>query len=731
MSEPVLSVLFFWHQHQPYYKDPLANRYDMPWVPLHATKDYYDMVALLEEFPKIRANFNLVPSLLKQLDDYAVPGRAHDRFLSIAAKPAKDLSLEERLFLLQNFFMANWENMIDPYPRYRELLDKRGRSALPQEYGRIQQYFKEQDIRDLQVWFNLAWCDPLWREKDDLIRSLYDKGGNFTEEEKQALLAKQSWICSQVVPKYKELAEKGQIELTSTPFYHPILPLVCDTDVARIAMPQVFLPGRYRHPEDAALQIQRAITDHQTRFGAPPRGMWPSEGSVSPETARLFIQAGVNWIATDEGVLARSIDRFYREDIYEPYRYEIDGKSINFFFRDHELSDAIGFIYGSWDPAEAAANLIHRLHVLRKRLKERDAANPRPHVVPIILDGENCWEYYRRDGLPFLRELYKRLSEDPYLQTVRASDYLQQFPAARNLSSLWSGSWINNNFGVWIGHPEDNRAWDSLQRTRNFLSDFIDQNPNLRDSPDVATAWEEIMIAEGSDWCWWYGDDHSSANDEMFDYLFRKHLMNVYTLLGAKIPDDLFIAIKGKKARAEIKEPIDFITPKIDGKVSSYYEWQAAGIYETEAGATGTMHRAQNMLKTLYFGFDLKNLYFRLDMPRLATDENIENLTIKLSFLKPEKHQVQILFDPSKQPHLFLLNPNQPTLTANAENPAVAYTKVLELAIPISYFTDTSQGFEVVVSIERQGLEQERWPLSATIRIPVPTEDSFVTNWTL
>src|SRR3954467_5966214 len=251
-TEPVLSVLFLWHQHQPFYKDPLSNRYELPWVRLHATKDYYDMVAILDEFPKIRLNFNLVPSLLHQLDDYG-QGKAQDKFLALSVKPAQDLSFEDRLFILNNFFMANWDTMIDSHPRYRELLEKRGRFARGEELSRIQNYFKEQDWRDLQVWFNLAWFDPYWFERDEFIRGLRDKGKNFTEDDKAALVQKQLKICGSVVGKHKEAQDRGQIEIPASPFYHPILPLLCDTEAARMALPQMTLPlQHFMHPEDAA-----------------------------------------------------------------------------------------------------------------------------------------------------------------------------------------------------------------------------------------------------------------------------------------------------------------------------------------------------------------------------------------------------------------------------------------------------------------------------------------------
>jgi len=726
---PPLSILFLWHQHQPYYKDPIANRYEMPWVRLHATKDYYDMVAILDEFPNIRLNFNLVPSLLVQLDDYAT-GKARDRFLDVSRKAAGELTLEERQFILQNFFMAHWENMIDPYPRYRELLEKRGRSAEGEQLTRAVKYFKEQDWLDLQTWFNLAWMDPLWQEKDPLIKKLFEKGKKFTEDEKQALLDKHLQICAQIVAKHKEVQERGQIEITATPFYHPILPLLCDTDAARVAMPHVTLPSsRFSHPEDAQLQIMRALDYHEKAFGRRPSGMWPSEGSVSEQTAELFMEAGVRWVATDEGVLSHSLPAFTREDIYQTYRYHKNGRSLDFFFRDHELSDAIGFVYTSWDPKSAVDDFIARLEGIRQRLNGLDGSQAEPHVVPVILDGENCWEYYRQDGLPFLRELYKRLSEDPRFETVLATPYLDRVKGkTRPLPSLWAGSWIFSNFKIWIGHPEDNRAWDLLKRTRDFLVRHLNENTSLKDSEASTLAWESLYIAEGSDWCWWYGDDHGSANDEMFDYLFRKQLMNVYEVLGIPSPDDLNLPIKVKRLPSQIEPPVDFITPTLDGRVTNYFEWKPAGYYHTDGGGTGTMHRAENLIKTIYFGFDLKNIYLRFDFTRKLEPESLKGITIRLCFSAPEAMDVMVRPDAATTTvKVKLVRTERDTV----DLPDGRIDRIIELALPISQVMAKTGPIELFINLEKESQTIEHWPVGRPFTIPYPHQDIFSENWTL
>ncbi len=726
--EPPLSVLFLWHQHQPLNKDGLTGRYELPWVRLHATKDYYDMAALLDEFPTLKANFNLVPSLLTQLDDYA-GGKVQDRFLELTLKRASDLTFEDRQFILQNFFMAHWDTMIDTRPRYRELLEKRGRMATHESLSRTQNYFKEQDWRDLQMWFNLTWCDPLWREKDPLIKSLFEKGKNFTEDDKQKLIQKQLEICGLVVAKHKELQERGQIEVTTTPFYHPILPLLCDTEIARTALPQITLPAKhFQHPEDAKEQVRRACEDYARRFGRAPQGMWPSEGSVSEEAAKLMAEAGIRWAATDEGVLARSLplNAFAREDLYEPYRLAVGDKYLHFFFRDNELSDAVGFVYASWDPEKAADDFMRRLREIRTRLKDK----ARPHVVSVVLDGENCWEYYRDDGLPFLRALYSRLAADPTLETVRASDYLDRVKEVKMLPKIWPGSWINSNFAIWIGHSEDNTAWELLGRTREFLKGLVDAHPEIHDRPHIQRAWEEIYIAEGSDWCWWYGDDHSSANDAMFDYLFRKHLMNVYELVGGEIPDDLHLPIKQKRKKILITEPDDFIHPLMDGKVSSYFEWRSAGVYHTEAGGTGTMQKAENLIKSIYYGFDPQNIYIRTDFNRTLTAETLKGISLKLIIHSPTGYEADIVFGQDNKLIVQLRTRDQ----SSAETISVlgAYKKILELALPINKLGNPDKkDFQVSLVVLKEGLEQERWPSDSTLKIPYPSTEIFVNNWHL
>ena len=488
--------------------------------------------------------------------------------------------------------------MIFPNARYGELFERRGRHSSGDALDRISTYFNAQDYLDLQVWFNLAWMDPYWQEKDPFVSAMFKKGRNFTEEEKVQLIDKQREICLKVIDKHKELWHKGQIEVATTPFYHPILPLVCDTDAAQICMPgSLKTKQQYRHPEDARTQIQKALDYMEQTFGKRPLGMWPSEGSVSPEAAGIFHELGLKWIATDEGVLFHSIE--HTKDIaaqrgqilYQPYSVNTanhdGGKSrekLQMVFRDHSLSDAIGFIYARMDPQKAVDDFTGHLVKIADSLPE----SATPPLVSVILDGENCWESYPRDGTEFLKILYCTLLTipDPEHDCLRFHRKI----SCPNHSKLWSGSWIIR-FCHLIGHPEDNRAWDLLKETRDFLQkETTAKNADPVHKEALAQAWESLYIAEGSDWCWWYGDQNSTAQDETFDQLYRTHLKNVYHFLGQPPPQKLNVAIKIRQRKAAITQPLGMLTPKIDGLVTNFYEWRAAGSYVT-SGAGGPCTR--------------------------------------------------------------------------------------------------------------------------------------------
>src|SRR5713101_7956308 len=461
---PVIRVIVLWHQHQPFYKDLVTGEYRLPWVRLHALKDYYGMVKLLDEFPNVHQTFNLVPSLITQIQDYAA-GTAQDPFLQVAAKPAKDLTLEERHFALQYLFQAHAVNMIGRYPRYRELWERfRSTGDSPQ---RADKYFQPQDFTDLQVLSQIAWFDEFFLEHPD-VAALIKKGHNYSLDDQRFVITSERELLAKVLPAHAEAAQRGGIEISTSPFYHPILPLVCDTNIGAVPTPGLPLPQhRFRHPEDAREQLQRGLDLHQQVFGVRPQGVWPSEGSVSDETLAIAHSLGIKWMATDEGVLGRSTGVFFQRDghgrlpahlaerLYNIHRYENGQTEMHMVFRDHTISDLIGFVYSSMDPGEAARHLLHNV----KEAAQPVLAQGRDAVVSVILDGENAWEYYPKSGREFLRRFYDALQREGGLEAVTVSEAIARHRNVSPLKSLVPGSWINANFNVWIGAPEDNRAW--------------------------------------------------------------------------------------------------------------------------------------------------------------------------------------------------------------------------------------------------------------------------------
>jgi alpha-amylase/alpha-mannosidase (GH57 family) len=537
MNKP-LYVAFLWHMHQPMYKDTVTSMYLLPWVRLHGIKDYYDMVAILESYPKIHQTFNLVPSLMIQIEEY-VNHEAIDKHLFYTLIPAEKLTRGQKLFLLQEFFSANWDNMIKVFPRYRELLEKRGITAAFDGLIHAIDKFDTQDFLDLQVWFNIAWFDPYFQGKDELLVNLIKKQKNFTEEDKHAIIAKQREVLSKIIPEYKKMQDKGQIEVAVGPYYHPILPLLCNTDIAKESVQDISLPEyRLIAPEDAQAQIEKAICCYQDYFGMPPKGMWPSEGGVCNEIIPIIADAGITWLATDEWILYNTIG--IKEHVpyilYKPYKVEINGRRISIVFRDRELSDMIGFNYWKWNTYDAVSDFITRLHHIKDILPAK-----RNHIICIAMDGENAWEYYSKDGWEFLEYLYTCLSKDDRIRTVTISEYLEENPAQEILTELYPGSWINSNFNIWIGDTEENKAWEYLYETREVLINF--EKTNGRNDKTMK-AWEYIYIAEGSDWFWWYGDEHYTPTSDIFDELFRKYLIEVYKILELDVPAKLKLPIK-------------------------------------------------------------------------------------------------------------------------------------------------------------------------------------------
>jgi alpha-amylase/alpha-mannosidase (GH57 family) len=673
--------------HQPYYEDLATREHVLPWVRLHATKDYWGMVALLREFPRVRMTFNLVPSLLVQIEAFAAD-RASDRHLAIGLKPADQLDAGERAFLVANGFHAPFDRMIRPSARYSELHARRSTPSA----------FMVDDLRDLQVLHKLVWMDPDWLANDPRLTKLSAKRRGYTEADKQTLREVELELLNAVIPAYRDAAASGNVELSTSPFYHPILPLLCDTDVHLRAHPQSLLPRQlFARSSDAVAQLQHAFDYHRTLFGAPPRGVWPSEGSVSNQVLEILAAQGCEWTATDEEILARSLGRALTpDDLYRPYAVGSAGR-LRCLFRDHQLSDLIGFVYQSWDAEQAAGDFVAKVR----------RAGGEGGTVTVILDGENAWEHYPGGGRPFLRALYRKLQEATDIETVTMAEAASA--AARPLASVFPGSWINGDFYIWAGHADDHRAWRQLAEARAVF-DRLESSvaPAAR-----AEAWQELLIAEGSDWFWWYGDDHSSDHDREFDDLFRRHLRNVYRALGQPAPDALHVSNISTSAASA--GPIQFpglLTPTVDGRADSFIEW-AGSVEVPLGGAAGAMHRvAGQLVRQMRVACNRDTLFLQLTGPELV--QRLAAADLKLSLLADRPRAIRVAVERDAP-----------------LGPRWSVDRVVEVAVPFAALgveADNLVSFSVLL-LDDGGQLIEQLPDDRPLELTAPGRDFDSTHW--
>jgi alpha-amylase/alpha-mannosidase (GH57 family) len=707
---PQTYLMLLWHMHQPFYKDLAGGRYTMPWARLHALKDYFGMVAILRDFPTLHMTFNLVPSLVVQIQDYAQQ-TAVERAYEVAFKPVEKLSEDDRQFLYQSSFQLHHQNLLNRYPRFRELWDK-SRTTDPATAARL---FSAHDLLDLQVLSQLAWFDEIYLADDPQIRKLVAQERGYNEDDKSLLHLKEVEIFQKVLDEYRSASARGQIEISTSPFYHPILPLLCDSNIAAESHPGVRLPHRhFQHPEDARDQLRAAIGLHREVFGSQPRGLWPSEGSVSDEVLRLAAEEGFAWTATDEGVLGRSrqMDFVRRSngtveggsELYRPHVFSSQGWSISIFFRDRQLSDLVGFVYSRMDSQAAAADLHQRIKAAGR------STSSKPAVVSVILDGENAWEYYPANGREFLKSFYSRLASDPELKAVTATEALRVADPGL-LTHVHPGSWINANFDIWIGADEDNRAWDLLSEARDLYA----QNSGRAQKKNAELARQELWVAEGSDWCWWYGPEHSTANDEEFDLLFRKHLSNLYRMLGGLPADELAEPIKHPRTKALSVLPTGLIQPRIDGVVTNYFEWLGAGLYLPDP-RFGAMHGAARIWEALYYGFSPEALFLRLDLAEPFPKEHPE-FEVRVNVVDNSRVRVHASIGPTGLAGLNLWKDDEPLPAPPAPGGQlqVAFHRIFELRLDYRLLGyDQHQQIRLQVSIwanalPLQVIPQEGW----------------------
>ena len=688
-----VNLVILWHMHQPQYREPGTGRYLLPWTRLHALKDYWGMVRVLGEFPGVHATYNFVPSLGAQIEEYA-SGKFNEPWFELAFASSEALKTEQKREILGRAFQVN-EQILGRWPRFQEL---HSQVRLAGTETCIAQW-TPQDWRDLQTLSQIAWMDEEYLAKDPVVCALSLKGRGYTEDDKAALRDKQIELLGAVLPEYRLAAERGQIEISTTPFYHPILPLVCDTDIARVANSNSPVPHPpFRYPQDAREQLVRARQYHERVFGKPPAGLWPSEGSVSDQSLEIAMELGFAWFATDEGVLGRTRNiGFWRDasgipenaqDLYTPWRLERGGRSMSGFFRDHYLSDLVGFVYSRMSAEAAATDLHGRIRAIAGRMPEGRTA-----TVSVILDGENAWEYYPGNGREFLRQFYRRVQDDPEVRALTVSEAIQAEANQPVLGGIFPASWINANFDVWIGHAEDVRAWDLLREAREAYGRAVEKSRNgsqaaVADGDGLAAeqfarALESVLAAEGSDWCWWYGPEHGSANDREFDELYRKHLSEIYKAIGENPPPTLEQPIKRAPDRARREPPLAYVQAKVDGRESSYFEWLGAGLYSTDS-RSGAMHGRSAVLRDVFYGFGPEHLYVRVD-PIAEAIAKMPQFQLRVSIWDSREMSITVHVENGKmarcvveQAGVCLLHPESVV--------AAAFGKILEIGVARELF---------------------------------------------
>ena len=734
-----LQLVFLWHMHQPDYRDAFSGQPTLPWVRLHGTRGYLDMAWTLWRHPEVKATVNFVPVLIDQLQAF-VDGGERDLHWHLTKKPARLLTPQDAEFLLKHFFSVNHESCIRPRSRYWHLLQKRGLEGP----FRPASDFTEAELRDLQVLFNLSWFGFAARRELPFLEQLEQKGRNFSEDDKKRLLDLQLAAVRRVLPLWRALSERGQVELTTTPYFHPILPLVVDSDCAVQSMPKAPLPPRFAWPDDAREQVERAVRRHTEVFGAPPTGVWPAEGSVSDEVISILAAAGLKHFTTDEAQLFRSLGPTSRDALYQPWRVQIgdtvDGPpggrptdpgeapspraAMVAFFRDHELSDLLGFTYARNPAPVAVDDLLSRLDAIAARQPAG-----RPATVSIVLDGENPWEAYPDSGRSFLETLYTRLTGHPSIQTALPRELVEAMPAdAPTLRHIHAGSWIGGDFNIWIGHTVENTAWKLLGETRAF-HEKVARGQGA--TPEVlAQSYEHLLRAEGSDWFWWYGDTFSSNNDADFDHLFRAHLRKIYTLLGAPVPAALNQSLYPSAPAVPSKPPRSFVSPNFQGE-STYFDWLGAGTLEL-GGGSASMYRSSNHFARLRYGFDLDHLFLRLDPPEGGDRMSLDGLTLHIDVTGAEHIQAEIALGAAASGELYRIGPDLQRYEESPLRLLKLRHGVLEVGLPFRALRAVAgDRVNVTLHLLRDRVELDRYPGGRPLALQVPDESFEDENWSV
>ena len=698
-----LSLAIYWHMHQPVYE--IEGTYLMPWSRLHAVKDYLDMALFLEKFPKLKLNFNVVPALMDTVIDYC--NGKHDIHSELTVSDVERMTDEEKSFVFNNFFSPKFETMLYKSENYKALYQKR----YSKDHCDLSD-FDNRELSDLMALFNLVWIDPVHFQRYPRLQELWEKQYNYTQDERIEIIEIQRQIMREIIPTYKKYIAEGRLELSTSPYYHAILPILADIKSSiKSVMTTDGLPSSLGMLEDARIQVKSALDRVEEILGVRPKGLWPPELCIGPKTVDLLAKEGIEWTISDEGILADSINidfiRDFKGNLDDPYHllkvYEYQTKTnpINIIFRDRSIPNLINFEYAGIDSKMAAGDLYDKIKVMQNKLL---VSPDDKHLLTIALDGENCWENYQNDGNDFLEDFYTLLEKDDSLETVRVSEYIQEDKHKKPLNKIFSGSWIDKTFQYWIGESTKNKAWSYLKETKDAFDNFVREN---KEHPNIEIAHRELLIAEGSDWFWWYGEPNNSGQDYVFDYMFRERLKNVYLALDLKPPEILNTSLI-TKVEMPLKHTTGPITPRMDGSIESYDDWYHSGNISL---LDGPVFRENKNVDNILFGCDNQNIYFRLHVNRGTTEnsyiERINQFYIYMRNATNIGHRAYIrLISKTDNPYPILrekfeqeltltlfkdtlypprlatcLHPNMWTL-ANPENITIVYKDVIDISIP-------------------------------------------------
>lgn len=675
--KPTLKLCFFWHMHQPDYRGS-DGVMSMPWVFLHAIKDYYEMPWLLSQYKGLKATFNITAPLIEQLNLYKDPLQ-NDYFLSLWQVPPSSLEEGARSWLIKTCRATQYETMVKPMEHFSMLYKK--------------EVLSDEELIDFEVGFMLAWCGNYLRQENTLVKKLFTKEKGFSQSDKTQLLDTLCSFVGTILPFYARLQKEGVISLSTTPYNHPILPLLLDMKNAKRANEHARLPDNpISMREDAVEQVERSISLYEETFGGKPNGFWPAEGAVDEESIEIYKEHGLSWIATDEAILFRSLGEDTRANLYKPYHY--NGMCIG--FRDHGLSDLIGFNYRFKSGHDASE---HFMQVVEPIAKEHDNA-----TLFVILDGENAWEFFENNAYDFFTALYERFSKTSWCSTV-TMDEVSKLKSSGTLDRLAPGSWIHGNFDTWSGHSEKNRAWELIYQTRRDIDNYSGAI-----SDEIAEKIRfHFLASECSDWFWWYGDDHVTAFGLEFDALFRGHLMSIYRLVNMHPPADLFLPIISHTSSSSfLLKPQFAISPVIDGKNGTFFDWLGCGSID-ESKLYSTMDRVRGPIEKIYYGHDDATIFLALEGDMASLE--LSRLHLEIIIEETGEH-LDFAMDMSK--------------AYEDEGTQLVIDERVEIAISKSHFNDYSavhlrfeivKGYEIIQTMPGYGA------------LFIDLDETYANNW--